>query len=335
MKLTYIEKNQLIKIEGPSNELFGFKKWLNRYEDGYMFDPRFKNKLWNGKNTKYDKKTDTIPMGLWKEAFNCCYENGYTFDFTNKKDFPLNRDLKKKEFYKWAEDFFSTYEFQPRPYQLECAWLILKNKFGNIAVATGGGKTFIYAIVFFYLKHLYKDKKFLLIVPSKTLVTQFYDDIIDYAHGKLDFNVREVFDITEKPRTRYEDKYVDIYIGTFQSLTDDEKYPRNWFKQFYMVTADECLHPKTLITMSDGTEKCIKDLKNGELVKTVNEETLEIENKPIEKVHYNLNKGQQMYEIEMEDGSKIKITGNHKIKLTDGSWIKAEDLTGDEDILYI
>jgi len=239
MKLTYIEKDQLIKVEGPSNELFGLKKWLNRYEDGYMFDPRFKNKLWNGKSTKYNKKNDTVPMGLWKEVYQCCYENGYTFDFTNKKEFPLNREVKKKEFYKWAEEFFSTYKFQPRPYQLECAYLILKNRYGNIAVATGGGKTFIYSIVFFYLKHVYKDKKFLLIVPSKTLVTQFYDDIIDYAHDKLDFNIKEVFDITEKPRTRYEDKNVDLYIGTFQSLTDDEKYPRNWFKQFYMVTADE------------------------------------------------------------------------------------------------
>lgn len=239
MKLTYIHKDQLIQIDGDNGEINSLKRWLNRYEEGYMFDPRFKNKLWNGKSTKFNSKNNTIPMGLWKEAYQCCYENNYTFDFTNKNEFPLNREFKKEKFYDWAKEFFSDYKFEPRPYQLECAWLILKNKFGNIAVATGGGKTFIYAIVFFYLMHVYKDKKFLLIVPSKTLVTQFYDDILDYAHGKFEFNIKEVFDITEKPRTVNENKDIDLYIGTFQSLTDDEKYPRDWFKQFFMITADE------------------------------------------------------------------------------------------------
>lgn len=239
MKLTYIEKKQLIKIEGPNNEINSLKRWFNRYEEGYMFDPRFKNKLWSGKSTKFNKKNNTIPMGLWKEAFLCCQENGYAFNFTNKSEFPLNRDIKKKDFETFIKEFFDDYKFQPREYQVESAYAILKNMYGNIAVATGGGKTFIYSLVLFYLLHKHPNEKFLLVVPSKTLVTQFYDDIIDYAHDKIDFNIREIFDITEKPRTRHEDKEDTLCIGTFQSLANDEKYPRDWFKQFFMVTVDE------------------------------------------------------------------------------------------------
>lgn len=102
-----------------------------------------------------------------------------------------------------------------------------------------------------------------------------------------------------------------------------------------VLIVDECLHPETLISMSNGTKKRIKDINVGDLVLTINEFTGEIEDKPVVKLHHNLNKGAQMFEIEMENGDIIKITGNHKVKLKDGSWKKVEDLVGDEDILYI
>lgn len=102
-----------------------------------------------------------------------------------------------------------------------------------------------------------------------------------------------------------------------------------------VLIVDECLHPETLISMSNGTKKRIKDINVGDLVLTINEFTGEIEDKPVVKLHHNLNKGAQMFEIEMDNGDVLKITGNHKVKLKDGSWIKVEDLVGDEDILYI
>jgi hypothetical protein len=37
--------------------------------------------------------------------------------------------------------------------------------------------------MFYTLKHIDKDAKFLIIVPSITLVTQFYDNIIEYNFG--------------------------------------------------------------------------------------------------------------------------------------------------------
>jgi len=102
-----------------------------------------------------------------------------------------------------------------------------------------------------------------------------------------------------------------------------------------VLIVDECLHPDTEITLADNNKKKIKDIQIGDLVKTVNEETGVIENKPVVKLHHNLNKGQQMYEIEMDNGDILKITGNHKVKLIDGSWKKVEDLNEEDEILHI
>lgn len=102
-----------------------------------------------------------------------------------------------------------------------------------------------------------------------------------------------------------------------------------------ILIVDECLHPDTEITLHDGTKKEIKNIVQGDLVLTVNEKTNDIEVKPVVKLHTNLNKGAQMYEIEMANGDVLKITGNHKVKLIDGSWKKVEDLNESDEILYI
>lgn len=227
MKLEYLKDSERIKII-PNNatELKGIKNYLDRHPDGYMFDPLFKMKLWNGKRTQYKKEDDTIPMGLWKEAFKCCEEFGYPFEFINKKDFPLNRNIKKDEFIEFITDFFQGYKFQPRDYQIDAAWNILKNRYCNISVATSGGKTLIYSMILFFLMDKYKNKKFLLVVPSKTLVTQFYDDILEFNwKEQINVNPQEIYAENEKPRTFDKSKPVNFVISTFQSLVYEKKTP--------------------------------------------------------------------------------------------------------------
>jgi hypothetical protein len=102
-----------------------------------------------------------------------------------------------------------------------------------------------------------------------------------------------------------------------------------------VLIVDECLHPDTPITLFDDSTKRIIDMIPGDLVKTINEKSGEIEIKPVVKLHHNLNKGTQMYEIEMDNGDILKITGNHKVKLINGSWKKVEDLDEKDEILYI
>ena len=42
-----------------------------------------------------------------------------------------------------------------------------------------------------------------------------------------------------------------------------------------------------------------------------------------------------MYELEMENGTTIKITGNHKVLLDNGLWKKVEDLNENDNIINI
>ena len=42
-----------------------------------------------------------------------------------------------------------------------------------------------------------------------------------------------------------------------------------------------------------------------------------------------------MYEIELDDGKKIKITGNHKVMLIDGTWKRTDKLTLNDEIKTI
>ena len=243
MQLKFLFFSERIKIICENKtELRGIKNYLNRHVDGYMHMPRFKMKLWDGRETEYDNESSTIPLGLWKEAFKCCQEFGYPFDFVNKNEFPLNREVKKEEFEFFIETFFKGFQlkgknFETREYQLRCALQILKNRYCNMRVATSGGKTLIYAMYMFYLMYKYPKMKFLLIVPSTTLVSQFYDDILLFNwQNQIYVNAQEVFAEGNKPRTTYPDQQPNFVVGTYQSLVNEKK---DYFKKFHSITVDE------------------------------------------------------------------------------------------------
>jgi superfamily II DNA or RNA helicase len=93
-------------------------------------------------------------------------------------------------------------------------------------------------------------------VHSITLVTQFYDNIIEYNHGvntlveirekkiesvldnkdytACDIRIEEV--MSDRPRKYSGTENPNVYIGTYQSL---EKWPKQFFQQFHTVACDE------------------------------------------------------------------------------------------------
>lgn len=97
----------------------------------------------------------------------------------------------------------------------------------------------------------------------------------------------------------------------------------------------QCVTGDTKIMMADGTFTEIKDVKKGDLVNTL-------------KGHKEVNFIKEydnavLYEIEMEDGVRIKCTHNHKFLVKpewseneeDECWKSAEDLTENDIILSI
>lgn len=249
----------------------------------------------------------------------------------------------------------------PRPVQtqlLEFSKQSVLSNMKNIIIdcPTGVGKS-VFSVMFmdWYKKHYDISATFDILTDSKILQEQYTNEF-DFMHslwGKGSYQCEKYncsCDVGQEwariqgtkcescPYTtaKYKFENGDVALTNFHLFLTYKLYmPMAWKRSSRVLIIDECLHPETLITMSDDSKKMIKDVKVGELVKTINEETRVIESKPIVKVHYNLNKGQQMYEMEMEDGTILKITGNHKIQLTNRQWVKVEDLSGNEDILYI
>lgn len=265
MKFRYDKENEeLIVSEASRIEYHQMSVWLTRHVKGYRFMPAFKMGVWNGKQKYF--RDGKIDLGLWREALKGCAEIGVPFIVENKEDFPINRDITLDKLTKFCKDFFKTHKvknkegkwvnFMPYEHQIQTAYKILKNRYCMAEVATSGGKSLIISIVIFYtLKYMKNDAKFLIVVPSITLVTQFYDNFLEYNYGEnnllemqknntdkilnkkhkpCDIRVEEI--MSEKPRKHSGSKNPNIYIGTYQSL---EKWPKEFFKQFHTVVSDE------------------------------------------------------------------------------------------------
>lgn len=264
--------------------------------------------------------------------------------------------------------------FYPRDYQFEGVYRALKHVFCCEELATSAGKTSIFYTYNSYLKYkgiVNKDNKTLLIVPNITLVNQTALAFEEFDNGLLKWNIHKV----GGPKDSFDlDKFkeCDMLIITYQSLInlvpecleerlrslekkrvkkdEQEKHQKdiislkkkikiakinNIASYFGTINVDECLHPDTLITMSDWSSKKIKDVKPGDIVLTINDTTFKKEYREVDYVHFNLSKDNQMFEIELENGSIIKVTGNHKVKLINGSYKRVDELDTSYEILSI
>ena len=241
-------KTKLILVESTKSEYNQLKLYLTRKVNNYRFMTRFKLGVWDGSVSHFGSD-GSINFGLWQEVYQCCKKYGYPFIIENKDDFPRDNNIKIEDVQNFVADFFKDHKlqdgasFMPYDHQVDAIYQILKHKYGIVEIATAGGKSLVFGtLLFYYLKHINPNAKFLLIVPNISLVTQFYNDLNDYNYGfnsenktPIDIRIDEV--MSDKPRKyRDDEKKPNIFIGTYQSL---EKWPAEWFKQFDVVACDE------------------------------------------------------------------------------------------------
>lgn len=243
------DKSKFILKESTREEYNNLKNWLNPYVKGYRFMPRFKLTNWNGKFDYFNN--GIIDFGLWQECYKCCQEYGYPFNVINKENFPRDNKITLEDVTTFVKDFFKDHKLKGQPFvpyehQIEAVFKMLKHRYGTIEVATSGGKSLIFSIMVFYLLRKKPNTKVLLIVPSISLVTQFYDDMIDYNLGfekenknPVELNIQEI--MSDKPRKVRDGKEPNVYIGTYQSLINwgTQELEPNFFKQFNVVMVDE------------------------------------------------------------------------------------------------
>lgn len=126
-----------------------------------------------------------------------------------------------------------------------------------------------------------------------------------------------------------------------------EKYEENRkpdFKNetwYYSRKLDGCLDGETLIDIEDGSSLTIREIVNNKIhckVKTFNTSTKKIQFCDIVDWMKNLEdineEKTQWFEIELENGNKLKLTGNHMVWLPELScWRRADELTNEDFVL--
>jgi superfamily II DNA or RNA helicase len=257
------KSTKLILKESTKEEYNQLKLYLNRYVKNYRFMPRYKLGVWDGKVDFFNN--GMINIGLWNEVMKCCKEYGYSFIIENKEKFPKNGVVEREQIVDFCKEFYDGYklkdgdkDFFPYDHQIDAIHKVLTWNYGLIEIATAGGKSLVFGtLAFYYLKNINPNAKFLLIVPTINLVTQFYNDIMEYNLGfngenKNPMNIKIDEIMSDHPRKYFGEEDPNIYIGTYQSL---EKRDKKWLSQFEVVCTDEAhtAKAKTINTILEKT----------------------------------------------------------------------------------
>lgn len=278
-----------------------------------------------------------VPVGLWLEVINVCKQNNIQVQFSDKALEYINnfKFIDYNDFKNWVLELFKGAknnkgnDFIPYDYQIEAAYKLIKFRKSCVEISTSGGKTLIAFILFKYWYEVMNIEHILFVVPSKGLVKQSNEDFREYESYLVKHNKDYEIGVLQSGLNKKQKRLVEtcnILFGTFQSLT---RKPIEFLSKFKACINDECCHPDTIISMSDGTYKKISEVTIGDKVFTYNEQTCKKEIHEVEYVYKNLSSHDELYDIEMEDGTHIKLTGNHKV-YTNRGYVRVDELISDD-----
>jgi superfamily II DNA or RNA helicase len=205
---------------------------LTKKIHNHFFHPLVKKKLWDGSICFVDKKGPhwRVPIGLWREVLQVGEEYNYEIVIEGQ-DKIIIHDLTIEKFTSWVNEFFKESKFQPRDYQIESAWKIIKYRYSVSEVATSSGKTLISFMVLAYLKTHNLIRKFFMIVPNTNLVIQGTEDFEDYGIHRLGCKIQQIGGGSKIKEN------CDVIIATYQSLV---KQDVEFFEEADAVFVDEC-----------------------------------------------------------------------------------------------
>lgn len=171
------ENPMLIKIVTEDYAyLKEIKELFTCYVDGFQYMPQYRSGSWNGKTCMIHGLNNTLPYGL-------------LFDFIkkHKRYFPrhiLTLDEKVKNLF-IGPKIKPRYDLSlyPRKYQKECIRACLDYTKGIIRSSTASGKSLVISYVVRIILNSKKSNvnNCVIIVPSISLVEQFYGDMIEYG----------------------------------------------------------------------------------------------------------------------------------------------------------
>lgn len=212
----------------------------------------------------------------------------------------------------------------PRDYQVESATIALQKGRGVIVLPTSAGKTLVIALMALtILKN--KNYNILILVPDIQLVQQTSQDFLDYGIDPS---------LVSKWTGSHEFQNTKIVVANNQILLS-KKQDQSVLANFGAIICDECLRKDTLIATNTG-QIPIQQIKQGDLVYSFCQETKQIELRPVINTWLNLHKSNSydhFLSIELENGTTLQVTPNHKI-YTNRGMVRADELTENDVIFY-
>jgi superfamily II DNA or RNA helicase len=243
------DRQWLILVHSPDEvEKRQIELSLTKKIHNWYFHPLVKKKIWDGNICFVEKKGAfwKVPIGLWREVLEIGKEFNIDIEIEGLSDLLLS-DLTLEDFQSWVDDFFKDKEIEPRDYQVEAAWKIVKYRYSVSEIATSSGKTLISFMIFAYLKQMGLIKKFMVIVPNTNLVFQGNDDFIDYGIDDLGVKIQQIGGGSKLREG------CDLIIGTFQSLVKKDK---EFFEDVDAVFVDEAHHTNSM-SIKKIVSKCM------------------------------------------------------------------------------
>lgn len=284
---------------------------LSAFEPGYEHNTLYRMGKWDGKRKFY--KIQVI-QGGWFFKTEIGFKNRIE-DLLEIEVADEAHDIQTPlKFLK--EKIIPDLPFTPYKHQMKLFVNAAESKTHLGVSSVGSGKSLVVYMLLRYFRA--KGLKCLVLVPTIDLTAQLSGDCKDYNATEKFMNDIQLIggEFTNK------EIHKPVVFSTWQSAQKSD------IDGFDVCINDECLHPETLIETSQGLVE-IQHLNKGDLVYTLNEDTKEKELKPIVKVHKNIS-NEQMFEIKTSKGT-LRITGNHKV-LTQRGWVRADELTLDDDI---
>ena len=185
----------------------------------------------------FNKKTGSFPYGLLPNLLKFLKTHKYTYELDDRFKIDI-MDVTKEEITEWALslDLHSKGKpITPYDYQLDTLYTLIRfNRLTGLLATSAGKSAIFYMASRFYDQIGYDEGKTLIIVPSIGLVTQLFNDFMDYS-SKNKWDVPNNVHCIQAGAAKHTNK--NIIISTWQSL---QTQPADYFRQFARVFVDEC-----------------------------------------------------------------------------------------------
>lgn len=245
------------------------------------------------------------------------------------------------------------YKTQPRKHQIEGFNYGMNSHKWLLADDQGLGKTFQTLNIALAKRQQHWFKHCLIVVGVNNLKLNWWHEIIKHTNekpyilgqrviqrglnkGKLTF--KDTKEKIEDLDNGIDNFFIITNVETLRNPEITTRLQRMCVRgEIGMVIADEihkCLEGSSLIQTTLG-ELPIKDIVEKEIkceIYSYNTKTNKIELQPIENYHKYENYS-YLLEIETQDGQILKLTPDHKVFTSNRGYIKAEDLTLEDDLI--